>query len=267
MARGGRSLTAVTPTAARRFFERRCREHASRHRAVGEKAYLKSDLTFIGTMMPEIRQAAVDFAREHPDITRTELRKIVDELWATDVFELRSCGIALLSRRVKLLEERDLPWLIRLVKRSKTWAHVDWLAAEVIAPVVGESRSALKRLSTWARDDYFWVRRTALLAQLPQLRREGGDFALFARLASGMLDEREFFIRKAIGWVLREVSKKRPRLSFEFLRDHRGEVSALTLREGAKYLPSAQRRSLGLAGEAAWVRRDRERSKRPAGAA
>ncbi|HKY50615.1 MAG TPA: DNA alkylation repair protein [Candidatus Limnocylindria bacterium] len=261
-------MTAATPTAARRFFERRCREHASLKRAVGEKAYLKSDLKFIGTMMPEIRQAAIDFAREHPELTRRDLRPIVDELWSTEVFELRSCGIALLSRRVKLLEERDLPWLIGLVRRSKTWAHVDWLAGEVVARVVGESRSALRRLPAWARDDYFWVRRTALLAQLPQLRREGGDFALFARLAAGMLDEKEFFIRKAIGWVLREVSKKRPRLVFEFLREHRARVSALTLREGAKYLPAAQRRALGLAADAAWVKRARERAAtRPAGAA
>jgi 3-methyladenine DNA glycosylase AlkD len=239
-------VTAATPTAARGFFERRCREHASLKRAVGEKAYLKSDLRFIGTMMPEIREAAREFAREHPELTRTELRGIVDHLWSTNVFELRSCGIALLSRRVKLLGERDLPWLIGLVRRSKTWAHVDWLANEVFAPVVGESRSALKRLPTWARDDYLWVRRTALLAQLPQLRREGGDFELFARLAAGMLHEREFFIRKAIGWVLRDVSKKRPTLVFAFLRAHRGEVSALTLREGAKYLSEGDRASLRL---------------------
>ncbi|HEV8669904.1 MAG TPA: DNA alkylation repair protein [Candidatus Limnocylindria bacterium] len=252
-------MTAASPSAARRSFERRCREHASIKRAVGEKAYLKSDLRFIGTMMPEIREAARDFAREHPELTRTELRGIVDELWSTDVFELRSCGIALLSRRAKLLDERDLPWLIGLVRRSKTWAHVDWLAGEVIANVVGESRTALRRLPGWARDDYFWVRRTALLAQLPQLRRERGDFELFARLAAGMLDEREFFIRKAIGWVLREVSKKRPRLVFAFLREHRSDVSGLTLGEGAKYLPAAQRRALGLRPEAAWIARERRR--------
>jgi 3-methyladenine DNA glycosylase AlkD len=176
-------VTAPTPSAARRFFERRCREHASIKRAVGEKAYLRSDLRFIGTMMPEIRQAARDFAQEHPELTRTELRRIVDELWSTDVFELRSCGIALLSRCAKLLDERDLPWLIGLIRRSKTWAHVDWLAGEVIASVVGESRSALKRLPAWARDKDFWVRRTALLAQLPQLRHDRGDFELFARMA------------------------------------------------------------------------------------
>ncbi len=129
----------------------------------------------------------------------------------------------------------------------------------MIGGVVGTSRTALRRLRDWARDENFWVRRTALLSQLRQLSHEGGDFELFARLAAGMLGEREFFIRKAIGWVLREVSKKRPKLVFEFLREHRSEVSGLTLGEGAKYLPAAQRRALGLAPKAAWIARERRR--------
>jgi hypothetical protein len=94
-----------------------------------------------------------------------------------------------------------------------------------------------------------------------RLSHERGDFDLFARLAVGMLDEREFFIRKAIGWVLREVSKKRSKLVFEFLRAHRDEVSGLTLREGAKYLP-AQRRTLRLPAEAVSVRREKKRLRR-----
>ena len=75
-----------------------------------------------------------------------------------------------------------------------------------------------------------------------------------------MLGEREFFIRKAIGWVLREVSKKRPELTFEFLREHRDEVSGLTLSEGAKYLPGSYRRRLRLPDEASWKVRERRRT-------
>ncbi len=257
-------MSVATPTAARRFFERRYREAGTPARAAGTKAYLKSDLRFYGTTMPEIRRAAKDFAREHRDLTRAELRKIVDELWSTDVFELRSAGVALLSRNAELLEERDLPWLLGFVRRSKTWAHVDWLAADVIGGVVGESRTALRRLPAWARDENFWVRRTALLAQLRQLSHEAGDFKLFARLAAPMLGEREFFIRKAIGWVLREVSKRRPKPVFEFLREHRDEVSGLTLSEGAKYLPPAQRRALRLPAETAWVQREKRAKRRAA---
>jgi 3-methyladenine DNA glycosylase AlkD len=251
-------MTTTTPTAARRFFERRYREAGTPTRAAGTKAYLKSDLRFYGTTMPDIRRAANDFAREHPDLSRTELRRIVNELWSTDVFELRSGGIALLSRYAELLDERDLPWLLGFVRSSKTWAHVDWLAADVIGGVVGESRTALARLPAWARHDNFWVRRTALLAQLRPLSHERGDFPLFARLAAPMLEEREFFIRKAIGWVLREVSKRRPELAFAFLREHRTRVSGLTLSEGAKYLPAAQRRALGLAPKAAWELREQK---------
>ena len=255
----------ATPAVARRFFERRYRAVGTPARAAGSKAYLKSDLRFYGTTMPDMRAAVNDFAREHPDLTRAELREIVNELWSTDIFELRSGGVELLSKYSALLGERDLPWLIGFVRLSKTWAHVDRLAADVIGGVVGESRSALRRLPVWARDDNFWVRRTALLAQLRPLSHEAGDFALFARLAAPMLGEREFFIRKAIGWVLREVSKKRPKLVFEFLRQHREEVSGLTLSEGAKYLPAAQRRVLRLPAEAAWVQREK-RAKRRAGA-
>jgi 3-methyladenine DNA glycosylase AlkD len=259
VARRGRPLTGTTPTAARRFFERRYRAGGSSARAAAGKAYLKSDLRFYGTTVPEIRRAANDFAREHRELTHAELRKIVDELWSTDVYELRSAGVALLSNYAELLKERDLPWLLGFVRRSKTWAHVDWLAADVIGGVVGESRTALRRLPAWARDENFWVRRTALLAQLRPLSHEAGDFPLFARLAAPMLREREFFIRKAVGWVLREVSKKRPDLTFVFLREHRDEVSGLTLGEGAKYLPARQRRQLGLAPKAAWIDRERRR--------
>jgi 3-methyladenine DNA glycosylase AlkD len=83
-----------------------------------------------------------------------------------------------------------------------------------------------------------------MLAQLPALRAGGGDFELFASFAAGMLDEREFFIRKAIGWVLRDVSKKRPQAVFDFLCRHIKEVSALSLREGSKYLGTAERDEL-----------------------
>ncbi len=129
----------------------------------------------------------------------------------------------------------------------------------MIGDVIARDPRARKRLGIWAKDENFWVRRTALLAEHDALRAGGGDFALWSRLAGSMLHEREFFIRKAIGWVLREVSKKRPDLTYAFLRKHRDRASRLSLLEGAKYLPAAQRKALGLPGEAAWVAREAKR--------
>jgi 3-methyladenine DNA glycosylase AlkD len=246
----------TTSATARAFFQKRFSEVGTPARAAHDRAYLKSDLRFYGARVPEIRRAGADFARAHRDLTRAELRAIVDALYATDWHELRSVSIALLGRFDGLLRETDLPWLIGLVRSSDTWAHVDWLAADIIGGVVEGYPASLKRLPVWAKDESFWVRRTALLAQLRVLSRGGGDFDLFARLAAGMLHEREFFIRKAIGWILREVSKKRPALVYGFLRDHRSEVSSLSLQEGAKYLPAAMRTKLGLPAKAAWQLRD-----------
>jgi len=106
------------------------------------------------------------------------------------------------------------------------------------------SRDLPQWLPRWASDEDFWIRRAALLTVSPAVKRGDVPFSVFAVLAVPMLGEREFFIRKAIGWVLREVSKQNPAAVAAFLRAHRADVAGLTLREGAKYLPAKQRRAL-----------------------
>ena len=223
---------------------------------MGEKAYLKSDLRFWGTGQDSIRAAVREYCDAHPNLTRAELRAVAETLYATDVHELRAAAIGVLERESKTLDDRDSPWLIGLVRKSKSWAYVDWIAPKVIGDVIARDPRARKRLEVWAKDTNFWVRRAALLAEHDALRAGEGDFALWSRLAAPMLDEREFFIRKAIGWVLREVSKKRPELTYAFLARHRDRVSRLSLLEAAKYLPGPKRKALGLPGEAAWVARE-----------
>lgn len=241
---GFASSTRIDVSRGITFFRERFRELGTAERAVGEKAYLKSPLQFHGVTIPDIRRVCAAFGREHPGLGREELHALVDGLFATDYHDLRSAGVCLLEMKRGLLEMEDLPRLLDLVRRSPNWAHVDWLATKVIGPIISGAVDRGPILRAWAKDGDMWVRRTALLAQHDALRAGGGDFALFAEIAASMLGEREFFIRKAIGWVLREVSKKRPELAYGFLRDHRAEVSGLTLREGAKHLPSTMRAEL-----------------------
>jgi 3-methyladenine DNA glycosylase AlkD len=222
------------------------RKVARPHRAAGEKAYLKSDLDFYGVVVPDYRRIAAEYAAARPDLDRKDLRAVSVAAFKTNLFDLRSVAVALLDRRRALLEERDLPWLLDLVDASKTWAHVDWIAVTVIGDVVGRYPKSRRWLPIWAKQKNFWIRRTAILAQLPQLKRGEGDWPMFTRIASSMLHEKEFFIRKSIGWVLREVSKKHPKPVYDFIRAHKDEMSGLTLREGAKYLSDAQRKTLGL---------------------
>ncbi len=96
-------------------------------------------------------------------------------------------------------------------------------------------------LDRWAVDDDFWLRRSALLALLLALRRGAGDFPRFSRYADMMLEEKEFFIRKAIGWALRDTARKRPAMVYEWLLPRVALLSGVTLREAVKPLSEAQR--------------------------
>jgi len=174
-------------------------------------------------------------------MTRAQVLALVRALWKTTNHEMRSAGIALLERHQPALEARDMPLLESLLRASRSWAYVDWLCTRVVAPLVERDRSLTRVLRRWARDPDFWIRRSALLSLLPALRRGGGDFELFERLAVPMLDESEFFIRKAIGWVLRDVSHRRPALTAGFVRRHAARLSGVTWREAAKYIPAADR--------------------------
>jgi 3-methyladenine DNA glycosylase AlkD len=230
---------------------------ADPRRAAGEKAYLKSSLQFLGVDTPTMRRQTRGWLRSHPGLDRRSLVPLVRSLWREPVHELRHFAIELLLACNPLLIASDLDLLERLLRRSGTWAYVDAIAVHVAGPLVTRFPQLAGRLDAWSADRDFWLRRAAVLALLLELRRGTGDWERFVRYADGMLDEREFFIRKALGWVLREVGKTQPRRVVVFLNSRRGRVSGLTLREATKYLPAADRQRLlrpsARAGE--WISR------------
>jgi 3-methyladenine DNA glycosylase AlkD len=144
----------------------------------------------------------------------------------------------------------DAPLLERLLRESRTWALVDGLAASVVGVLVEREPAAMGPvLDRWATDDDFWLRRSALLALLVPLRRGGGDFDRFARYADAMLEEKEFFIRKAIGSVLRDTGRKRPQLVHDWLLPRAARASGVTVREAVKPLSDDQRAAILAARE------------------
>jgi 3-methyladenine DNA glycosylase AlkD len=223
----------------------RLRADATPERAEKEKAYLKSELTFLGATVPSIRRAAVALHRAETGLDHDGLVALVETLWGRGIHELRMAAVELLDLYDDRLSPGDAPLLERLIRESRTWALVDGLAATVTGGLRERFPDELDPvLASWAVDDDFWLRRASLLAYLPGLRRGEGDFDRFAALADAMLDDRDFFIRKAIGWVLRETAKKRPALVVDWLAPRLDRASGLTVREAIKHVPEAERRRL-----------------------
>ncbi len=226
------------------FFTDRFTTMGTAERAQGEKKYLKSEMKHFGVPVPGVRKAAVEFCKQNPDIGRADLLRLVKKLWASDWYEHKSVALALLERKVGLLVARDMDLLERLLDQCVTWAHVDWIAPHVAGSLVERYPTCNEKLDDWATHPNFWVRRASMLALLKPIRTTGEGFDQFSRYAASMLHEKEFFIRKAIGWILREASKKHPEITFDFLRRHIGEVSGLTFREGSKKLSTQMREDL-----------------------
>jgi 3-methyladenine DNA glycosylase AlkD len=198
-------------------------------RAVQEKRYLKSDLDFLGATVWQIRTAVEQAVAESPDLDHDEI---------VALFECRMAATIVLELRSGTLTVDDLPLLERLLRDSHTWALVDGTAVDVVGAILAadEPRTS-KVLDRWAQDPDFWIRRSALLAWLRPLRR-GATLDRFLAYADAMLDEKQFFIRKAIGWVLREVGKRRPNEVTEWLAPRTHRASGVTMREATKYLPA-----------------------------
>jgi 3-methyladenine DNA glycosylase AlkD len=221
------------PDAIARRIETELRRKGTPERAEGEKRYLKSDLRFLGVTLADIRRVAREVAGP-ARLDRDRGLAVVDRLWTKPVFERRMAAAIILELHAAELRSTDLPLIERLIRESRTWALVDVLAGDVVGEMAVRLRLG-RTLDRWARDGDFWVRRSSLLAELKPLKH-GAPFEPFACRADATLDESEFFIRKAVGWVLREASKTRPDEVYRWIAPRTHRASGVTMREAVKYL-------------------------------
>jgi 3-methyladenine DNA glycosylase AlkD len=238
------AATTTTATATADEITAELRAAGQPERAVTEKAYLKSDLDFFGVGVPAARAIVRAWCRAHPDLGHDELTAVAASLWGRPDYECRMAAQMLLIQNPALLGPADIPQLEQILREARTWALVDGLTCDLMGPLVERHPALTGVLDRWATDPDFWIRRSALLSLLLPLRRGAGDFERFSRYADQMLDEREFFIRKAIGWVLRETAKQRPALVAAWLEPRITRLSGVTVREAVKPLPEPTRAAL-----------------------
>jgi 3-methyladenine DNA glycosylase AlkD len=220
------------------------RDHGTAERAEHEKAYLRSDLGHYGTTVPAVRAVAKAVGARYPTLGHDDLVALVDALWSVPVHERRMAAVELLDIHNERLHGDDMRLLERLIREARTWALVDGLAASVAGPLFERCPELGAVLDRWAVDEDFWLRRSALLALLLALRRGAGDFRRFSRYADMMLEDKEPFIRKAIGWVLRDTARTRPAMVYEWLLPRASRLSGVALREAVRPLPERQRAAL-----------------------
>ncbi|MBI5739768.1 MAG: DNA alkylation repair protein [Nitrospirae bacterium] len=224
---------------------RELKKNADPERAVQEKRYLKSPYKFFGTSLPLADRIAKEFRKTHDDASRDCILGLAQKLWASKYHDEKRLGLRLLQFYPEYLDLSVMPVLEGMLSQSPTWDLVDDISIHLVSEVLEKDKKAFSYLKKWSRSDNFWMRRASLISQILLFRQNKGDKKLFFEFAERMITEKEFFIRKAIGWGLREMSKTDPEGAFRFLIKVRDRASGLTLREGAKRLPEDKKARVG----------------------
>ncbi|VXC20605.1 DNA alkylation repair protein [Aeromicrobium sp. 9AM] len=210
------------------------RDAADAERAPAMQAYMKSTMPFRGVQVPRVRQITKAAARAHPLLTLGELETAVRTLWDEAAFrEERYAASALLAASVGTGRLELVPLYDHLATTGAWWDHVDDLAhriAELHDAHPIETAAIVRR---WSTAPDFWLRRLAIISQLG--RKDRLDPDLLAEVIEPNIDDREFFVRKAIGWALREYARVEPEWVRAFVADH-PDLSGLSRREALKHL-------------------------------
>lgn len=209
---------------------------ADPERAAPMRAYMKNQFAFLGVAAP-VRRAAVA-ALVRPRLVQAELLALAEGLWQCPEREYRYTAIDLLARHARSLGPADVPWLLALAQRDPWWDTVDGLAGVVgdvlLAAVLARPDDAQQPMDAALHHPSLWVRRIAMLHQLGWKQHTDTQRVLAYALALGHEDE--FFIRKAIGWALRDLARTQPETVRQFVLANASGLSALTVREATKHL-------------------------------
>jgi 3-methyladenine DNA glycosylase AlkD len=207
-------------------------------KAPGMQAYMKSAMLYLGVTAPALRRVCRAVFAAHPLASFEEWRDTALVLWRDARYrEERYAAIGLTGdRRYRSYQRLDaLPIYEEMIVTGAWWDYVDDLATHRIGPLLALYPDPIRAtMLTWSRAANLWKRRTAILSQL-SFKAATDDELLFACIAPN-IGEKDFFIRKAIGWALREYSKTQPDTVRRYVREHEAELSPLSRREALKYM-------------------------------
>ncbi len=218
-------------------------EAADSTRAEGMQQYMKDIAPFLGVAAPDRRRAQRPFTawvkQATSDSAAGVLLDFADACWAQPEREFQYVATDLLRaaatrRATPLLGPDHLVRVERLLRDKAWWDTIDSLAAWTVGPLVLAEPALVSTMDEWIEDSDFWMARTAILHQLSFGRATDAD-RLF-RYVDRRAGDSEFFIRKALGWALRQYARTAPDEVRSFVEDRGELLSGLTRREALKHL-------------------------------
>jgi 3-methyladenine DNA glycosylase AlkD len=214
------------------------RKIADPGRAPRMQAYMKSAMPYYGISSPALQGFCREFFRNLAFRNAAEWRGEVLGLWRNARFrEERYVAVALTEHRAarEFQVPAALPMYEEMIVTGAWWDYVDALAANRVGPILRAYPGPMKRkMLAWSRSPDLWKRRTSIICQLGS--KDQTDLKLLYACIEPSLGSREFFLRKAIGWALRQLAWSDPREVKRYVAAQGDRLSPLSRREALKNL-------------------------------
>jgi 3-methyladenine DNA glycosylase AlkD len=209
-------------------------------RAPGMQAYMKSEMPYLGVSSVPLRDALRQVIPESALASFQDWRDTILALWHTAQFrEERYAALGLVGdRRYRHFRTLDaLPLYTQLIVSGAWWDLVDGLATHEVGDLLKRYPRPMRQTTLdWSRDPDPWLRRTSIICQVGF--KAATDQELLYACIEPNLNERGFFLRKAIGWALREYAKAAPEAVRQYVAENESRLSGLSRREATKHLSS-----------------------------
>jgi 3-methyladenine DNA glycosylase AlkD len=204
-------------------------------RAAGMQAYMKSKMPYYGLSSPQVDVICKKAFAEHTFASCHEWSDAILELWrSARRREERYAAIRLISvkRHHECWTPALMPMLEEMIVDGAWWDYVDALAHVVGELLRSQPKEIKPLMRAWSRSENLWKRRVSIICQ-NSFKRDTDLELLYANIEPNLAD-RDFFIRKAIGWALRAYAWTNPNEVARYVREHEGRLSGLSRREALK---------------------------------
>jgi 3-methyladenine DNA glycosylase AlkD len=200
-------------------------------RALGAQAYMKDIAPFLGVMTPDRRALVKSILSKLPVPTSDEIAETVRALWKLEEREYQYAGNDLLAKYNMQLDKKFLADHCEyLISHKSWWDTVDGLGSAVVSPLTMKypAKSLMRK---WNKSSDIWLVRASIQHQ--RGRKYETDIDLLFELCAPHVADKEFFIAKAIGWALRDLSRIDNREVIRFLSEH-PDLNSVAVREAKK---------------------------------
>lgn len=201
--------------------------------AVQQKAYMRNQFEYFGMMAGERRAVTKPFLTKAFLPEKADLVKIIQALWAKPERDFQQFGLDLAFKYVKRLEIKDIELFEFMITHKSWWDSVDFIATKLVGQYFKTfPDEKYFYINKWLNSGNIWLQRTALIFQLKY--KTEIDTKLLTTAIHHLLGSKEFFINKAIGWILREYSRTNPDWVIDFVE--KTALSNLSKREALRLM-------------------------------